>query len=141
MKKLVTAAILAGFASVSLAACGGGKASKTELVADVAGGVSPYLWRASLDTLSFMPLVSADPVGGVVIYDWKSYSDLPDERMKATVFILDSRLRADGVSVVVFRQTRVDGEWQDAPVDPDTAPQLENQILTRARQLRVSEID
>ncbi len=141
MKKLVSAAILAGFASFSLAACGGGKASNTNLIADVPGGVSPYLWRATLDTLSFMPLVSADAVGGVVIYDWKSYSDLPNERLKATVYILDSRLRADGVSVVVFRQTLVDGQWQDAAVDPDTAPQLENQILTRARQLRVSEIN
>src|SRR4051794_41160264 len=48
-------------------------------------GVNAYLWRATLDTLNFMPLASADPVGGVVISDWYAAPDKPDEHMKVTV--------------------------------------------------------
>lgn len=60
-------------------------------------GVNSYLWRASLDTLSFMPLSSADPFGGVIITDWYSPAESPGERFKVTVYILDRRLRADGI--------------------------------------------
>lgn len=126
----------------SLAACGmGGNAPERQLVEEISGGVNPYLWRASLDTLQALPLESQpDPIGGVIVYDWKSFPDVPDERLKATVFILDTRLRADGVKVSVFRQVRQDGEWVDAEVDPATPIQIENRILERARRLRVAEV-
>lgn len=101
-------------------------------------GVNSYLWHASLDTLAFMPLASADPFGGVIITDWYSAPESPDERMKVTVYILDRRLRADGIRLAVFRQTRAGGGWTDAPVNPDTATKLEDSILTRARELRLS---
>ena len=101
-------------------------------------GVNSYLWRASLDTLNFMPLASADPFGGVIITDWYSDPTTPNERFKATVYILDTHLRADALNVSIFRQTQVNGQWQDATVDPQTEIQIENAILTRARQLRLS---
>jgi Domain of unknown function (DUF3576) len=101
-------------------------------------GVNSYLWRASLDTLSFMPLASADPFGGVIITDWYADPTTPTERFKATVYILDTHLRADALNVAIFRQTQVNGAWQDATVDPQTTIQIENAILTRARQLRLS---
>jgi hypothetical protein len=101
-------------------------------------GVNSFLWRASLDSMGFMPLSSADPFGGVIISDWYASPDVPTERFKLTVYILDQQLRADAVKVAVFRQTRdVSGSWTDAPVDPKTAIDLENAILTRARQLRL----
>jgi hypothetical protein len=101
-------------------------------------GVNSFLWRASLDSMGFMPLASADPFGGVIISDWYASPDVPTERFKVTVYILDQQLRADGVKVAVFRQTRdVTGAWSDAPVDPKTPIDLENAILTRARQLRL----
>jgi hypothetical protein len=103
-------------------------------------GVNSYLWRASLDTLSFMPLESADPYGGVIITDWYSDPTTPTERFKATVYILDTRLRADALNVSIFRQTQVNGQWADAAVDPDTELQIENAILRAARQLRLSTI-
>jgi hypothetical protein len=103
-------------------------------------GVNSYLWRASLDTLNFMPLASADPFGGVIITDWYSDATTPTERFKATVYILDTRLRADALNVSIFRQTQVNGSWADATVDPDTEIQIENAILTRARQLRLSTV-
>ena len=101
-------------------------------------GVNSYLWRATLDTLNFMPLTSADPVGGVVISDWYAAPEKPDEHMKITVYILDRRLRADAVKVSVFRQLRSANGWTDAAVNPDTGIKLENAILSRARELRLA---
>lgn len=101
-------------------------------------GVNAYLWRASLDTLSFMPLASADPYGGIIITDWYSNPELPTERFKATVYILDTRLRADGLNVAINRQVRNGADWVEAPTAADTEDQIENAILTRARQIRIS---
>jgi hypothetical protein len=102
-------------------------------------GVNTYLWRASLDTVSFMPLASADPFGGVIITDWYTPPETPNERFKLNVYILDRQLRADGVKATVFRQSHApDGRWIDMTVDPKTGSDLENAILTRARQLRVN---
>ena len=100
-------------------------------------GVNGFLWRASLDTISFMPLASADPFGGVIITEWYQTADAPDERVKVTIYILDRRLRADGVRVAVFRQVRQGAQWVDAAVAADTAPKIENAILTRARQMHI----
>ncbi len=105
-------------------------------------GVNSFLWRASLDTLAFMPLTSADPFGGVIITDWRSDPASPEERFKMTVYILDQQLRADGLRVAVFRQIRDSaGVWSDAAVNPDTGLKLENAILTRARQLRINTLE
>ncbi|MEJ0058202.1 MAG: DUF3576 domain-containing protein [Terricaulis sp.] len=103
-------------------------------------GVNSFLWRASLDTLNFMPLASVDPFGGVIITDWHSNAGTPNERFKATVYILDTRLRADALNVSIFRQELVAGQWADAEVNPDTAIQIENAILRRARELRLSAV-
>ncbi len=103
-------------------------------------GVNAFLWRASLDTLDFMPLTSADPFGGVIITDWYQNPSTPNERFKATVYILDTHLRADALNVSIFKQTQIGGQWQDAAVDPDTEVQIENAILQRARQLRLSNL-
>ena len=105
-------------------------------------GVNSYLWRASLDTISFMPLASADPFGGVIITDWYTPAEAPEERLKVNIVILGRQLRADGVRASVFRQQRDGtGAWVDAAVAPETATELENAILTRARQLRIASAD
>jgi hypothetical protein len=114
-------------------------------------GVNAFLWRASLDTVSFMPLASADPFGGVIITDWYSPPESPNERFKVNVFILGRELRADGVRARVFRQvaavpqaTAAGGGgpgWQDAPVGDTTGTELEDAILTRARELRISALN
>ena len=133
-------AVMVGALALSGCIFGGGNKVERRVVEDIAGGSNPYLWRASLDTMENLPLVKADPFGGTIIYDWKSYEGSMDERIKATVYILDSRLRADGVKVSVFRQVNQDGAWVDAEVDGDTAIQLENAILIRARNLKASEL-
>ena len=100
-------------------------------------GVNAYLWRATLDTLSFMPLSSADPFGGVVITDWYSPPGTSGERFRATAYILGRQLRSDGVRIVLFRQEmQRNGAWSDASVSAGTASELEDQVLSRARELR-----
>ena len=104
-------------------------------------GVNSYLWRASLDTLAFMPLASADPYGGVINTDWYTNPEKPGERFKVTVYILDTRLRADGLTVSVFKQIKgADGQWADSNTSTQTQVDLENAILVKARQLRLSNI-
>lgn len=115
----------------------GGNKSDPEVTTGI--GVNTYLWRASLDTVSFMPLHSVDPFGGVIITDWYTSSSAPHERMKATIVILDRSLRTDGLKVNVFKQIRSSGsaEWRDTDVAPEVVRKLEDTILTRARQMRV----
>ena len=104
-------------------------------------GVNSYLWRATLDTIAFMPLSSADPFGGVIITDWYTPPETPGERFKMSVYILGRELRADGVKVAVFRQRNSgNGAWIDSVIGKGTATNLENQILTRARQLRIASV-
>lgn len=105
-------------------------------------GVNGYLWRASLDTISFMPLSEVDPFGGVIITDWYANPQMTSERFKLTVYILDTRLRADALAVNVFRQVREEGGgWIDAETNPQTSYEIENAILTRARQLRIARLE
>ena len=120
---------------------GGRRASAQQQGNSTAIGVNSFLWRASLDTISFMPLASADPYGGLINTEWYVNPEKPDERFKATVYILDTRLRADGLNVTVFKQTRDPaGGWIDAPLAGQTDTDIENAILTRARQLRLSDV-
>lgn len=105
-------------------------------------GVNSFLWRASLDTIAFMPLASADPFGGVIITDWYQDPKALGERFKITVYIMDRRLRADGIKVAVFRQkNQPQVGWVDSPADADTSIKIENAILVRARQLRISSVE
>jgi hypothetical protein len=99
-------------------------------------GVNAYLWRGALDTLSFMPLSSADPFSGVIITDWYSPPTTSGERFKATAYIMGRELRSDGVRVAIFRQVLQNGQWMDAPISPMTVGEIENKVLARARQLR-----
>jgi len=112
---------------------------KEEEQAGSAIGVNSYLWRASLDTVAFMPIVSADPFGGVILTDWYAQPEAPGERFKVNIYILDRQLRADGVRVAVFRQVRERDSWRDAGTAPETATRMEDVILTRARQLRIAQ--
>lgn len=103
-------------------------------------GVNSFLWRATLDTVSFMPLASADPFGGVILTDWYTDDTTPNERVKINAFIMSRELKSDGIRVRTFRQVKSRGQWVDAEVSEETARQLENAILTRARQLRVAHL-
>jgi len=99
-------------------------------------GVNAYLWRASLDTLSFAPLATSDSNGGVIVTEWYINPQNTQERVKVTATILDRDLRADALRITAARQTLTNGQWTDAPVTAATVQRLEEIILTRARDLR-----
>jgi len=99
-------------------------------------GVNRFLWQGAIDTVSFMPLVSADPFGGVIITDWYAPPEAPQERFKLNVYILGRELRADAVRVAVFHQQQTDGQWLDVPTSTTTATDLEDTILGRAQKIR-----
>lgn len=115
----------------------GGKKDDSDEAGNSGIGVNSYLWRASLDTISHMPLASADPFGGVIVTDWYEDPAAKGERMKLNILIMDRKLRSNAVKVSVFRQVNSSGKWQDGSVNPQTARDLEDLILTRARQLKV----
>ncbi len=152
-RKRVPALLISSvMASVLLTGCGtlgiGKSTKKAQSKARAAAqapapnmGVNSYLWRASLETLNFMPLEQVDPFGGVIVTDWYASAEAPNERFKANVYILDTNLRADALKTSIFKQTRSGGGWTDASVDADTARQIENAILTRARQLYIATVD
>ena len=103
----------------------------------VSMAVNAFLWRASLDTVSFIPLDIVDPIGGVITTQWYEDTDNSNERIKLTIYVKDRRLRADGLIVSVFRETRETESWIKADTNPDTARLVEASILTKARELRI----
>lgn len=101
--------------------------------------VNKFLWQASLDTLSFLPLASTDPFTGVIATDWGITPDAPNERFKVTAYLLNSELAASSLRVAVFRERLGEnGAWVSAEVNPDTPRRIEDAILTRARQIRLA---
>lgn len=142
LRQLARAGVVAA-AALALVSCGGGKGRpKADLAASKVTtiGVNSYLWRASLEALSFMPLLQTDSNGGVIVTDWYANPRNPGERVKVTVTILDQDLRADALRVVAARQVAQGGGWVDAPVQAATVQRLEDIILTKARDLRRSAI-
>jgi hypothetical protein len=139
LPRLMARAVLCATMAAALVSCGG---KKEGLRSDVAPtrittiGVNSYLWRASLDALSFMPLLQTDSNGGVIVTDWYANPQNPGERVKVSVTILDQDLRADALRVVASRQVAQGAGWVDAPVQAATVQKLEDIILTRARDLR-----
>ena len=142
MSRLLTQAGLAAMMALALAGCGKKEQLRSEVAASkiTTIGVNSYLWRASLDALSFMPLLQTDSAGGVIVTDWYANPANPGERVKVTVTILDQDLRADALRVAASRQVSQSGSWVDAPVQAATVQRLEDIILTKARDLRRSAI-
>ena len=136
MAKAVTVVAIA----LALSACG--SKNKPATLAQQTNvstiGVNSYLWRASLETMQFMPLAQVDSAGGVIVGDWYQNPSVPNERVKVTVAILDSALRADAVQVSAQREINEGGRWVAAPVRAGTVQRLEEIILEKARSLRQS---
>ena len=141
--RLASRLAIGAMLALTVAGCGGHKGRpKLDLAASKVTtiGVNSYLWRASLDALSFMPLLQTDSNGGVIVTDWYTNPSNPGERVKVTVTILDQDLSADALRVAASRQVAQNGGWVDAPVQAATVQKLEDVILTKARDLRRSAI-
>tara|TARA_Y100000590_G_C15520574_1_gene939236 strand:- start:139 stop:720 length:582 start_codon:yes stop_codon:yes gene_type:complete len=63
---------------------------------------SNYLWRATLDTIDFMPLASANYSGGIVVTDWYSENNNENESIKISIRFLSNEIRSDALDVKVF---------------------------------------
>ena len=138
-------------ASALLAACGifGGDDKDARRIEEktTALGVNGYLWQASLETLSFMPIDSADPAAAVIVTGWHTDPATPTERVKVMVRFLSEKLRSDGIRVSVVREARAGSDqagsgdaWVAVPVQAATALQIEEAILAKARTLRVGAV-
>jgi hypothetical protein len=103
--------------------------------------VNSFLWRATLDTVYFMPLLSADPFGGTILTDWYQANPSAKERFKLNVLIVGTELRSDAVRVSAFKQVRsANGSWQDAAIPDGFALDIETKIINRAREIRAGNI-
>ena len=138
MSRLILPLIAIAAASIAATGCSKNRDVPTQLAPSrmTQIGVNSYLWRAALDTLSFMPMLQVDSNGGVILTDWYINPRATNERMKLTITILDQDLRADALRVAASRQTLQGTEWVDAPVQAATTQKLEDVILTHARDLR-----
>lgn len=103
-------------------------------------GVNTYLWKASMEILSFLPKKTVDPFGGNIITEWYSFPEAPNERLKIEVIIVGRTLSSEGVKVSIFREKKTSkGDWITAAVDSDTPLKFEETILSRAREIKVAE--
>lgn len=101
-------------------------------------GVNAHLWKASLDTLSFMPLASADPFGGIIITEWYTSSDSPTEKFKIIVYITGMQLKVDALKIKVFKKIKNEtGDWLDQPANLELSVKIENSVLTKAREYKI----
>ena len=142
MNRLKTTAAAILMLAIATSGCTRNRALPGQLAPSrvTAIGVNTYLWRAAVDTVSFAPLIQANPASGVIITDWYVNPKAPGERVKLTIAVLDQDLRADALRVSAARQTNQGGTWVDAPVTAATVQKLEDIILTRARDLRRSTV-
>ncbi|MEO1658763.1 MAG: DUF3576 domain-containing protein [Pseudomonadota bacterium] len=139
--RLVKVVVVAALAA-ALAACANSGNSTSNAASELQyGQVNKYLWTASLQTIDFMPLDAVDPQAGVILTDWFASSEVPNERFRTNVLILGNTLRADALRVRVFKQVQSpSGSWVDAPINPNTEREVENAILTRAREIRLNSL-
>ena len=100
--------------------------------------INALLWRASLDIVATVPLDDVDTFGGTIVTEWYQLNQGSNERIKLAIFILDRELRSDGIRVVVYVQNKADDIWQDSGTDVEMSQQLEELILTRAREIRAA---
>lgn len=113
----------------------GGKSKSSAATEGIS--VNSYLWRATLDTIYKMPLISADPFSGVVITDWYRANDRANERFKFNIYIIGNELRSDAVRVTVFKQLlNKQGAWADSLNNDAMASEIENKILLKARAIK-----
>ena len=102
--------------------------------------INALLWRASFDVASSIPLDDVDIFGGTIVTEWYQLDSTIDERVKLAIFVLDRELRSDGIRVIVYVQKRGGDVWSDHGTDSKMAQQLEELILTRAREIRGASI-
>ena len=100
--------------------------------------INPFLWRASIETISFMPLASTDPFAGTIITDWYTAENSLGERCKLNIFINGAEMKTDNLKVSSFCQTLKDNQWVNSPSNSEDNIKLENAILNKAKKLQLT---
>ena len=118
---------------------GGIKNSKKTTATTIGLPINPYLWKGSLETIDFMPLASADPFAGIIITDWYTSQNTPNERCKINIFIRGYKMKTDNLKVNSFCQSLSNGQWVDIKNNIDNDAKLENAILNKAKKIRLSQ--
>ena len=115
-----------------------GENNQTQQTAAVGIPINPYLWRASLESISFMPLSSADPFAGTIITEWYNDQSNSNERCKVNIFIKGVELKTNNLKASIFCQEKISNNWVDSKVDIEQNLSFENVILEKAKKLRLS---
>ena len=100
--------------------------------------INPFLWRASIETISFMPLASTDPFAGTIITDWYTAENSLGERCKLNIFINGADMKTDNLKVSSFCQSLKDNQWVNSPSNSEDNIKLENAILNKAKKLKLT---
>jgi hypothetical protein len=102
--------------------------------------INPYLWRGSIETIDFMPLLSADPFAGIIITDWYTDQNNKNQRCKLNIFVKGIEMITTNLKVNSFCQTlSKENNWIDEKVDIENNRQLENAILNKAKKIKLSQ--
>ena len=108
-----------------------------KVVGSIGMSINPYLWKGAIETINFMPLNSADPIGGTILTDWYSTSNNEDERCKLNIFISGKELKSQNLKVTSFCQDFKNQRWVNKEVDLENNLKIENAILNKAKKLRL----
>ena len=101
---------------------------------------SNVLWRATLKSLDFLPLLNADYSGGIIIYDWYSQTNNPKEQIKISVQILNNELRSDSIKITAHKKICETVErCSNSTLDQNFANSIKDSIITSARTLKIEE--
>ena len=135
--RLQTGGGLLGKGGISFSGLINNDAGNSNSSTTIAMSVNPFLWKGALETIDFMPLNSADQVGGTIITDWYSTSINPNERCKLNIFISGKRLNTENLRVASFCQEFKDPSWINKKVDQENNIKIENAILNKAKKLKL----
>ena len=115
------------------------RSEKGNQVTSMGMPINPYLWKASLETISFMPIASADPFAGIIITDWYSQANKVDGRCKLNIFIKGLELKTTNLRVNSFCQTLISNNWVSDDLDKNSSMQIENAILNKAKKIKLAQ--
>ncbi len=135
--RLQTGGGLLGKGGLSLSGILGDDDEDNASVSTVTMSVNPFLWRAALETIDFMPLNSADQAGGTIITDWYSTENNQRERCKLNIFITGKKLNTENLRVTSFCQEFNDIMWVNSKTEKEDNIKIENAILNKAKKLKL----
>ena len=135
--RLQTGGGLLGKGGISMSGILGNDQENNTSTGMIAMSVNPFLWRAALETVDFMPLSSADQIGGTIITDWYSTSGNEKERCKLNIFITGINLKTENLRVISFCQEFKNPTWVNKETEKENNIKIENAILNKAKKIKL----